>query len=118
MANFPLDEQAVRDFISCKKELGYFENSNPQTDKLSDMIDYPDAKYGFRIINVTVGKGKHNTMIHGGHKLLDSEYDVNEDEVYITYNTQQMLSGGKFTVVMQRKNGKNKLIKSYTHSRS
>ncbi len=116
--NFPFDEQAVRDFLSCKKEKGYFEKHDVTIDELSDMLRYPDYKYGFRIINVTVGKGTHNTMMHGGHELLDQNYEVDEDEVYITYNTQQMMSGGKFTEVMQRKNGKNKIIKGYTHSRS
>ena len=115
---FPFNEQAVRDFLACKKEGGYFMNFDVNKAKLSDLLTYPDYQYGFRILNVTVGKGVHNTNMHRGHHLLDKNYDVNEDEVYITYNTQQMMSGGKFTAVMQRKDGKNKIIKSFTHSRS
>ena len=117
-AKFPFDEQAVRDFLGCKKEQGYFEKHDVMTAPLSDMLTFPDYKYGFRILNVTVGKGTHNTMMYGGHELLDKNYEVNENEVYITYNTQQMLSGGKFTVIMKRENGKNEIIKGYTHSRS
>ncbi len=64
-ANFPFDEQAVRDFLSCKKELGYFKNFDVNTAELSDMLRYPDYGVGFRIINVTVGKGTHDTMTFG-----------------------------------------------------
>ncbi len=117
-ANFPFDERAVRDFLSCKKEKGYFDKHNVMTDPLNDMLTFPDYKYGFRILNVTVGRGTHNTMMYGGHESLDKNYEVNDNEVYITYNTQQMLSGGKFTEVMKRENGKNEIIKEYTHSRS
>ncbi len=117
-SNFPFDEQATRDFLGCFNVGGYFEKHDVKNDELSDMLRFPDYKYGFRILNVTVGKGTHNTMMYGGDELLDQNYEVNENEVYITYNTQQMLSGGKFTVVMKRENGKNEIIKQYTHSRS
>ena len=111
-ANFPFDEQAVRDFLSCKKEKGYFEKYDVTTAELSEMLRYPDYGGGFRITNVTVGKGTHHTNMFG-----NKSYEVNENEVYITYNTQQMLSGGKFTAVMKRENCKNEIIKGYTHSR-
>ena len=117
-SKFPFDEKAVRDFLSCKKEQGYFKKHDTRIAKLSDMLTYPDGKHGFRILNITVGKATHNTMIYGGHELLDHNYEVNEDEVYITFNTIQILSGGIYTEVMQRNNGKNKIIKGYTHVRS
>ena len=82
-ANFPFDEQAVRDFLRCKKEKGYFEKYDVMTAPLIDMLTFPDYKYGFRILNVTVGKGTHNTMMYGGHELLDKNYEVNENEVYM-----------------------------------
>ncbi|HWY11944.1 MAG TPA: hypothetical protein VN026_11495 [Bacteroidia bacterium] len=111
--NFPFDEQAVRDFLKCRKELGYYENIDIQTVKLSDILSYPDYNYGFRILNVTVGKGTHK----GGY-VIPENYEVNEDEVYVTYNNMYNLAGGVYTVIMQRKDGVNKLIKSYCHARS
>jgi hypothetical protein len=111
--NFPFDEQAVRDFLGCKKEKGYFEKFDTKKDKLSDMLRYPLAGGGFRILNVTIGPGTHNTIFFG-----NKNYEVKEGEVYITYNTRQTLSGGVFTAVMERNNGDNKIIKGFTHSRS
>ena len=113
-ANFPFDEQAVRDFLSC---YGYFGKHDVMTAPLSDILRFPDYKYGGRILNVTVGKGTHNTMMHGGGEF-DINYDVNENEVYITYDTTDILSGGIFTAVMQRGNGENKITERFTHSRS
>jgi hypothetical protein len=110
---FPFDEKAIRDFLTCKKELGYFKKFDVTIAELSEMLQCPDCRHGFRIINVTVGKGMHDTKMVGNKK-----YEVNENEVYITYNTQSMLSGGIFTAIMKRENGKKEIIKVYTHSRS
>jgi hypothetical protein len=117
--NFPFNEQATRDFLAFLKERGWFEKYDVMADSLSDILIYPNySRGGFRILNVTVGKGVHNTNMYGGHELLDHNYEVNEGEVYITYNTTSCLSGGIFTAVMERKDGINKIIKEYTHSRS
>lgn len=111
--NFPFDEQAVRDFLKCKQEGGSFSKHDVYNDKLITMLNYPDDRYGFRILNVTVGKGTHDTKCFG-----NKTYEVNENEVYITYNTIANLCGGKYTSVMTRINGENKIIKEYCHARS
>ncbi len=111
--NFPFDEQAVRDFLKCKQEGGYFSSHDVYNDKLIDMLNYPDDRGGFRILNVTVGKGTHDNKCFG-----NKNYEVNENEVYITYNTMYNLCGGIYTSVMTRINGKNKIINGYCHARS
>lgn len=112
--NFPFDEKVVREFLSCKKEKGYFKLLDVTTIELSEMLKCPDYGGGFRIINVTIGKGIHNPIL----PFSKTTYNVNEDEVYITYNTQQMLSGGIYTTVMKKENGINRIIKEFIHSRS
>lgn len=113
--NFPFDEQAVRDFLKCKQELGGFSDCDVYNDKLITMLNYPNDRYGFRILNVTVGKGTHVKEWHG---YKEREYQVKENEVYITYNDMYNLCGGIYTCVMTRIDGKNKIIKSYCHARS
>lgn len=77
------------------------------------MLNYPDDRGGFRILNVTIGKGTHDTKY-----IVNKNYEVNENEVYITYNTIYNLCGGVYTSVMTRINGKNKIIKEYCHALS
>ena len=106
--NFPFDEQVVRDFLQC-----YFKDVDMQTVKLSDILCYPNYRYGFKITNVTVGKG-----IHKGGYIMGEDFEVNEDEVYVTHDDMYGLAGGVYTTVMQRKDGVNKIIKQYCHARS
>ncbi len=117
-SNFPFDEKAVRIFLKCLQMNRWFELYNVETEPLINMLTYPDSKQGFRILNVTTGFGVHNTMMHTGHPLLDTEYKVEENEIYITYNTTEVLSGGKFTCVISLQDGVYIIKNHYTHSRS
>ena len=97
--NFPHDENVVRTFIKALQKKGWYNGLDIDNTPLSDMISSPEGR-GPRIISLTKDSGTHHSSMRVGGASLRS-HEVNEGEVYITFNTMRALSGDCITYVMK-----------------
>lgn len=115
-ANLPFKEETVRNVIASLKDSGYFGKTDfdPQTVDLAKMLAPPDQRRGVRIVGLTEGQGKHKPR----HMFVQTEYDVPENEVFVTIDDSAPLAGSVTTYRFQRtKDGLN-LLERYVHARS
>jgi len=115
-ANLPFKEETVRDVIASLKDNGYFGKADfdPKTVDLAEMIAPPNQMRGVRIVGLTEGQGKHKPE----HMFVMQEWDVPENEVFVTIDDTAPLAGSVATYRFQRAEGGLKLVQRYVHARS
>jgi hypothetical protein len=114
IANLPYEEATVRDVIAALKESGYFYKGDfdPQTVNLGEILAPPTQRMGgVRIIGLTEGPGRHEPE----HMFVHQQYDVPENEVFVTIDDTAPLAGRVATYRFERKDKGLKLKEMYTH---
>jgi len=120
------DEAIVRQFLYAYQQAGGLRpDLDVKTGSLNAILNPPTPKRrgrpleGLRILNITVGPGKHSSKMFGGRANdFETMFDVPEDEFYVTINTIAILSGAITTFMMKKQDPGHKLYQKRIHARS